>query len=123
VAYASNESGRMEVYVRPFPGPGGGRRISSGRGGGPRWRRDGRELYYLAADGKLMAVEVQEAPALRTGTARAIGEARGGALIGLGFADYDVSPDGQRFLVRVPVRKEAAPPLTLVLNWVGELAR
>ena len=61
VAYHSNESGRHEVYVQPFPGPGGKWQISTSGGIEPRWRRDGKELFYIAPDGKLMAAPIQSA--------------------------------------------------------------
>src|SRR5262249_21779176 len=60
VAYSSNESGKTEIYVAPFPGPGGNWKVSSAGGSEPRWRRDGKELFYLAPDGKLMAVDLRE---------------------------------------------------------------
>jgi dipeptidyl aminopeptidase/acylaminoacyl peptidase len=62
VAFFSNESGRPEVYIQPFPGPGERQSVSSDGGGQPRWRRDGKELFYLAADGLLMAVSIQADP-------------------------------------------------------------
>ncbi len=71
VAYASNESGKWEIAVAPFPGPGGNWKVSTAGGTEPRWRRDGKELYYLAPDGKLMAVDVKTGPTFEAGVATA----------------------------------------------------
>ena len=62
IAYQSNESGRFEVYVQPFPGPGGKTQVSTGGGAQPRWQRDGRELFYIALDGQLHAAPMRFAP-------------------------------------------------------------
>ena len=71
VAYQSNEGGPMEVYVQPFPGPGGKRQISNAGGASPRWRRDGRELFYLSPDAKLMAVPIRsQGPTMEPGDAQ-----------------------------------------------------
>jgi len=115
VAYTSNESGRSEVYVAPFPGPGAKWQISNAGGGNPRWRADGSELFYLAS-GKLMAA------AVRIGAERVevesvqplfeISRPGGGAR-----PYYDVSPDGQRFLHIVLAQRATETPLTLVTNW------
>ncbi|MEJ2086181.1 MAG: protein kinase, partial [Acidobacteriota bacterium] len=118
IAYTSNESGRGEVYVTPFPGPGRKRQISSEGGGGPIWRRDGRELYFQASGGRLMAAEVDgsgdefvvdsetelfQIPRL-AGT----------------NTDYDVTGDGQRFLLNV-VTEDSFEPIQLMINWSAAL--
>jgi eukaryotic-like serine/threonine-protein kinase len=122
VAYTSNESGRYEVYVQSFPASGGKWQVSNGGGGSPRWRRDGRELFYLSADGKLMAVEVDGS----SGTFAAevpvpLFEPRVVAISG--DSPYDVAADGRRFLVKVPVEENAPAPVTVVLNWTADLKR
>jgi Tol biopolymer transport system component/tRNA A-37 threonylcarbamoyl transferase component Bud32 len=114
IAYTSEESGRSEVYLGAFPGPGAGFQVSPSGGGAPRWRRDGRELFYLAEDGALMAVEVRTAGAPETGVSRKLFEPHPQAL------DYDVSSDGQRFLI-VASGAESSPPITLVQNWTAGL--
>jgi len=114
IAYASNESGRYEVYVQPFPGPGGKWQISTSGGSMPVWRRDGKELFYLAADRRLMAVPVVTGEAFETGTPVALFEAR---LKDDPDRHYDVSADGQRFLLTTPLGDDSTPPITLVQNW------
>src|SRR5262249_11753201 len=93
LAYDSDESGRYEVYVQAFPGPSGKWQISSG-GALPHWRGDGKEIYYLSLDFKIMAAAVETAPAFHVGTPAPLFAIRPGT----GSA-YDVAPDGNRFLV------------------------
>jgi Tol biopolymer transport system component len=119
VAYHSNETGRFEVYVRPFPPSGGAVPISTAGGVYARWSRDGKELYYLGPDAKMMAVPIRAtAPTIEAGVPTALFQTRrvGGGLnvIGRGH-QYDVTADG-RFLVNVEAGS-TAPPITLLLNW------
>ena len=108
-----------EIYVRPFPGPGGQWLASTGGGIQVRWSPNGKELYYIAPDGKLMAVPiVVKGNALEPGTPAPLFQTRiqGG---GANFAQkqqYDVAPDG-RFLINVTTEDAAASPITLLLNW------
>jgi len=124
MAYASGDRTHQEVYVQPIPATGPYWQISTGGGNMPRWRQDGKELFYRASDGRLMAVTV------------------GGTETGSGAFEFNATPqplfsipanpnprftyqpsrDGQRFLVNVPVAG-AAPPITLVLNWQAMLKR
>lgn len=114
VAYVSNETGMNEVYVQEFQGSGGKWRVSTGGGSFPSWRRDGKELFYISG-GKLMAVDVKvvgsnfEAgvPRLLFGIPRSVG--------------FEVSGDGQRFLIPVPVEETSPTPITVVLNWTADL--
>ena len=78
LAYVSDESGRYEVYVQSFPGGGGKRQVSTGGGIGPRWRGDGKELFYHAPDGKLMAVPVKSGASFEAGAPVALFEFRAG---------------------------------------------
>jgi Tol biopolymer transport system component len=122
VAYSSNESGRWEIYVAPFPGPGGNWRVSSAGGAEPRWRRDGREIFYLAPDGKLMAVGVREGSTFEADVAKPLFQTRVRQPISsVDLFSYDVAPDGQRFLVNTDVGEVTATPLTVVLNWAADL--
>ncbi|HLL75094.1 MAG TPA: protein kinase [Pyrinomonadaceae bacterium] len=122
IAYTSNESGRFEVYVQSFPASGGKWQVSNGGGGSPRWRRDGRELFYLSADGKLMAVEVDgSSDKFEAGVPAPLFEPRVGAISG--DSPYDVAADGRRFLVKVPAEETAPAPVTVVLNWTADLKR
>lgn len=120
LAYASDESGRYEVYVQKFPGGGGKRQVSTGGGDDQRWRRDGKELFYHAANGKLMAVTVKSSESLEMGEAVSLFEFRSGTVPG--FGSYAVTADGKRFLID---ELDAAPnaPLTVVVNWTAKAKR
>jgi Tol biopolymer transport system component/predicted Ser/Thr protein kinase len=134
LAYMSIETGVFEVYVTPFPGPGERRQLSTAGGGWPRWRRDGRELFYLAADpdvandnpGRyriLTAVTVNgDGPDFEIMSEERLFAAQPRPIGRLDAFTYDVSADGQRFLINTAV--EAAPPsITLVVNWPGIIER
>lgn len=115
IAYVSNVSGSVEVYVRPFQHPGPAVRVSIAGGSQPRWRRDGQELFYVAPDGRLMAVALRErgdslevtAPVPLFQTGRING--------------YDVSPDGRRFLLNHARVDARTLPAVLMLNWMAAL--
>jgi eukaryotic-like serine/threonine-protein kinase len=120
LAYISNESGRYEIYVQPYPGPGGKWQISTEGGTEPVWNRNGRELFYRSDD-KMMAVEIATQPGFAAGTPRMLFEGRY-APAPFPTANYDVSPDGQRFLMVKPSEQEAATTqINVVLNWFEEL--
>lgn len=124
VAYTSNESGKWEVQVAPFPGPGGNWQVSTTGGSEPRWRRDGKELFYMAADGKIMAVEVKENSTFDAGAARALFQTyRREPISSSDLFSYDVSADGQRFLVNTDVSNTTSVSLTLVSNWNTDLQK
>jgi serine/threonine protein kinase len=122
MAYQSNDTGRYEIYVRPFPAPGGAIPISTGGGVYPRWSRDGKELYFIAPDAKMMAVSTHATAAtLEAGAPATLFQTRrlGGGLNVIGRShQYDVTRDG-RFLINVDV-ESSAPPITLLLNWKPE---
>ena len=119
LAYVSDESGKWEVYVQRFLSPGGKWQISSNGGKQPQWSRDGKEVFYVAADQKLMAVAVHSGLSLDPGTPRQLFQFHGtGDFLG---GSYDVSADGQQFLVSALVGDEASPPLTVVVNWTAAL--
>jgi eukaryotic-like serine/threonine-protein kinase len=123
LAYGSDESGRQEIYVRPFPGPGGKSQISTEGGLEPVWSRDGRELFYRNGD-KMMAATIQTAPTLAASKPRLLFEQHFEKSIFPFEANYDVSPDGKRFLLVVPSEGESAPAqINVVLNWSEELRR
>jgi Tol biopolymer transport system component len=123
IAYISNESGRYEVYVQSFPASGGKWQVSNGGGGSPRWRRDGRELFYLSADGKqLMAVEVDgTSDTFKAGVPKPLFEPRVGAISG--DSPYDAAADGRRFLINAIVEEKVPAPVTVVLNWTADVKR
>ncbi len=121
IAYTSDESGRFEVYVQAFPGPGGKWQISTRGGLQPMWRGDGRELYYLTMDGRMMAVSIKTDAGFVAGVPVPLFDAR--VPIGPATALYAVSADGRRFLLNVPVNSDQIAPLTVVLNWNAELQK
>jgi len=119
IAYQTNESGRFEIVVRGFPDPSGGSQHVSTNGGiEPRWRADGRELYFIAPDGKLMAAGVSVSGSnLETGTPVPLFQTRiAGGVASLFRPQYAVSRDG-RFLINQLADESAATPITLILNW------
>ncbi len=116
LAYVSDESGRAEVYVQPFPGGGSRHLISTGGGREPLWSRDRREIFYRSGD-KMMVVNVTTNPDFNASTPRVLFE--GKHLLN----DYDVSPDGQRFLM-VRSQEESEPKqIHIVFNWLEEVKR
>ncbi len=121
-AYVSDVSGRNEVYVQSFPKGGGKRQVSNGGGGGPRWRRDGRELFYYAGDGKLMAAPAPRGESLELGAAVPLFEFHAGTS-NVPFAPYAVTADGQRFLINAAVDTEPNAPLTVVVSWTAGVKR
>ena len=123
IAYTSDESGRFEVYVQSFPLAHGKWQISSGGGFDPRWRSDGRELFFVGADRRLIAVDVRTRATFQHGAAKPLFET---GLLDL-WQDtrnhYEVSPDGQRFLVMVPRVDPRSVPFTMLVNWQQELGK
>jgi len=122
LAYASDESGRNEVYVQSFPSGGGKRQLSTGGGQHPRWRRDGKELFYYSSEGKLTAVPVESGVSFAASAAVALFEFRSGSS-GSAAVPYAATADGQRFLLNAIVENETAAPFTMVLNLTAELKR
>jgi Tol biopolymer transport system component len=121
LAYASNESGRFEIYVQPFPGPGGKWQISTSGGIQPRWARGGKELFFVAPGGKIMSVEIQTSTIVEAGTPRVLFSA---SLKNAPGPPYDVSSDGQRILLNRPIEEaSSSPPITLIQNWTALLKR
>lgn len=122
LTYTSDASGRMDVYVRPFAQPGAERVVSPGGGFGPHWRRDGRELFYIAPDGRLMAVPMAPGKELDPGPAHVLFDARLGVLP-YDLPEYDSTPDGQRFLVNQAVGPVAPEAVNLIFDWTARLGR
>jgi Tol biopolymer transport system component len=111
IAYMSDESGTYEIYVRPFPGPGGKWQVSTAGGSEARWRRDGKELFYVSVDNKIMAVPMSLDATLKAGSPKALFS------VSKSYYTYDVSADGQRFLVKSDVAEPANLALTLLTDW------
>ena len=121
IAFQSNESGRPEIYVQPFPGPAAKWPVSVNGGSQVRWRPDGKELFYVALDGRLMAVPFRVAPNTQTPEVGApvalFAPPLGGAVQQGDYRQqYMVSRDGRQFLVAA-VSEEANSPITVILNW------
>jgi Tol biopolymer transport system component len=127
MAYMSDETGTFEVYVAPFPAAGNWwrKRISNNGGGHPRWRRDGKELFYIAPDGTLMAVAVNAEDTFEASAPRTLFKTRIAGIDSLvrplNLTNYAVTADGQRFLIASEA--EGTPPssITVLLNWPAAL--
>src|SRR6516225_4780687 len=123
LAYQSDESGRSEIYVRPFPGPGGKVQISTEGGVEPVWARYGRELFYRNGD-KMMVTAVETQPVFTATKPKLLFEGHYETGLLSFESDYDVSPDGQHFLmIKASEQESAATQLNVVLNWSDELRR
>ena len=125
VAYDSNETGRSEIYVRPFP-PGGDRsgkwQISANGGQQPRWRGDGKEIFYLGPGGNMMAVDVTTStaggtPVFQSGVPKVLFKEPSPVPF------WDVTADGKKFLLQAPVREAVSAPFKVVLNWEAALKK
>jgi eukaryotic-like serine/threonine-protein kinase len=120
VAYASEESGAWEIYVTSFPGAAGKWQVSRGGGTEPRWRGDGKEIFYIAPNGMLMAVPVNGGTTFSTGQPAPLFQIHGRAPISsTDVFTYDVAKDGRRFLVNRYVKPDHVPPLTILLHAAG----
>jgi hypothetical protein len=130
VVYCSMESGKAEIYVQPWPGPGPKIQISSEGGMDPMWRRDGKEIFYRNAS-KMMAVPVSTQASFQAGRPQllwegeyTLGLSSSCGLRGVTFTSYDVSLDGQRFLmIKDNDQNMYATKIVVVVNWVEELKR
>jgi hypothetical protein len=126
MAYTSDESGQREVYVRTFPAGERQSRISIAGGAQPRWRGDGKELFFIAADGKLMAVTVKAVsgtkPSFEAGAPQPLFEALLAHAPGDNLFQYDVTTDGKRFLLST-IAGASAPQLNVVVNWEAGLKK
>ncbi|HET7617792.1 MAG TPA: protein kinase [Vicinamibacterales bacterium] len=120
IAYQSNESGRIEVYVQEFPDARNKWQVSTNGGAEPYWRADGRELFYRSGP-TIMVVPVEIKTSFVAGTPAVIAETRFAAVVARGF--YRPTPDGQRFLVLAPRAGQVETPPTIVLNWTSALRR
>jgi len=122
IAYASNENGTLEIYVSPFPNANGKWQVSTAGGQEPRWRQDGKELFYIDADGKMMAAAVNAGATFKSGTPVALFQThRRQPYSSQDHFSYDVSPDGQKFLVITKMDEANPAPLSVLLNWSSEM--
>ena len=114
LAYTSDETGQDEIYVQSFPTPGKKWRVSVDGGSRPVWSRDGKELFYIASDRKLMVSTVKAGATLETGSPQPLFVTRQSIT-----RFFDVSPDGRRFLLVDPLPNPITPPMNLVINWAA----
>ncbi|MEO8587685.1 MAG: protein kinase [Acidobacteriota bacterium] len=121
LAYQSNESGRMEIYVQSFPGPGGKWQVSTSGGREPQWRADGKELFYRGLDQRVMAVDIQTGSSITAGTPQRLFQGRFDTAVSR--SRFVPTADGKRFLTVAPLGREAMTPTTVVLNWNAELGK
>ena len=121
VSFNSNDSGKMEVYVASFPAFTDRRQVSNAGGAQARWRKDGRELFYLGLDGKLMSVDIKTGPALESGIPKILFQTR--IPVNTTTDQYSPTSDGQKFLLLEPLESASArpTPITVVLDWTAAL--
>ena len=125
IAYRSDESGKSEIYITSFPKPTGRLQVSIAGGATPRWRHDGKELYYLAPDRKLMAVGLKETGgSLQVASTQPLFEMFQTMYVtAAGVNQYDLTRDGSRFVVDSVITDETSAPLNLVVNWTAEMKK
>ncbi len=124
VAYSSNETGNWEVYVSSFPIATSKWQVSRGGGEEPRWRRDGKELFYLSGEGKMMAATVGTGSNFEAGPPVTLFQTqRRQPISAQDFFSYDVTADGQRFLINSKLDTPNAAPLSIILNWASEMPK
>jgi eukaryotic-like serine/threonine-protein kinase len=124
MAYASNETGSMQVYVSPFLSGNGKWQVSSAGGQEPKWRQDGKELFYVAPEGKMMAVAVKIGASFEASSPVALFQThRRQPVSSQDVFSYDVSGDGQKFLVITKVDEANAAPLSVLLNWASGMEK
>jgi Tol biopolymer transport system component len=124
LAYVSDESGGSEVYVRPYQDSGPTQRASVNGGSEPHWRGDGQELFYLAPDGGVMSVRVNDGTSFEIDPATVLFKVRPGPIRNFGYdVTYAVTRDGQRFVVRTLAGETPPPATTVILNWHARLGR
>lgn len=123
-AYVSDESGRQEVYVQTNPVSAAKWRISTEGGAQPEWGRDGKEIFYIAPDGRLMSVEVSFGSTLVAASPRALFRTEQAIMDVTGETfQYSVSSDSQRFVVYAPVQGPPSQPITVVVDWMADLKK
>jgi eukaryotic-like serine/threonine-protein kinase len=124
IAYASNETGGWEIYVSPFPSGVGKWQVSIAGGQEPRWRQDGKELFYVSAEGKMMALAVTAGAGFKADSPVALFQTHRRPPVSLPDAfSYDVSGDGQKFLILTKVDEANPAPLAITLNWASEMEK
>jgi len=115
LAFNSNESGTFQVYLMSLQATDQKRQVSTEGGVQPRWRRDGKELYYLALDGKVMVVDIRVDPSIESGVPRRLFDTK--LSVDPIRDQFAVTADGERFLIQAPVSEGSPTPITVVVNW------
>jgi serine/threonine protein kinase len=124
VAYASSDTGLWEIYVSPFPGMGSKWQVSRGGGEEPRWRRDGKELFYLTPSGTLMSVAVSTGATFESSAPVSLFLTHPRQPVSaMDFFSYDITADGQKFLVNTKVETGTSAPLSVILNWQADIEK
>jgi Tol biopolymer transport system component len=124
VAYSSSETGTWEVYVSPFPAFNSKWQVSRGGGEEPRWRSDGKEMFYLAPGGTMMSVDAKTGAGFESGVPNALFPTHlRQPISAMDFFSYDVTGDGQRFLVNSKLDTSSSAPLSIILNWPSEMQK
>jgi Tol biopolymer transport system component len=124
IAYQSNETGRFEVYIQPFPGPGGKVPVSTNGGVQPRWHPDGKEIFYIAPDGILMAAQIHiagQTASVDTPLKLFPSRIPRGGYMDIMRIQYALSRDGKRFLINTAVENGTPSPITILTNWIGAM--
>ena len=119
IAFTTNESGRDEIWVQAMQPGTGQRRVSISGGQSPRWRHDGKELFFASPDAEMMAVDIMLDPVFSAGVPHRLFQLKGADPNDL--ADYDVRPDGKQFLIFMRQGGTQDAPITVVVNWWAEL--
>jgi len=124
VAYATNETGTWEVFVSPFPNANSKWKVSRSGGEQPKWRRDGKELFYFSGEGKMMSVSVKTGSNFEAGTPVALFQTHTRQPISsMDLFSYDLTVDGQKFLINARVDEPSSAPLSIILNWASEIEK
>jgi serine/threonine protein kinase len=124
ITYASNETGSSEIYVSPFPSVNGKWQVSRTGGQEPRWRRDGKELFFVSLDGKMMAAPVSLGATFEAGSPVELFQTHRRPHVGsTDIFSYDVSSDGQKFLINTNVENSKLTPPSITLHWASPLAK
>jgi hypothetical protein len=121
MAFANADNGRFEIFIQNYPAASGRWQVSTGGGIQPKWRHDGKELFYLSLDGRLMAVPITLGALAEIGKAQPLFQTGVEAITGFTWHQYDVSHDGQRFLVNT--QDVVNTPVTVILDWPTLLAK
>jgi eukaryotic-like serine/threonine-protein kinase len=122
MSYTSDESGRPEIYVQSFPSPGNKTQISTTGGTTARWRKDGKELFYVSPDKKIMSVTIDTSSTFEASVPNVLFQTQIAPPIEA-RNQYEVTGDGQRFLVNTPLKEIATAPIHVVVNWSASLKK